>query len=113
MSVTSTPGVTCANLCEPLADTRCTRIIASSTTTVTVRLPPEVKDRLDLLAERTRRIRSLLAGEATAGYVAHDLAIIEGIHEGLDDLRAGRVVEHDQVMAEVRSIIEDAEKARQ
>jgi predicted transcriptional regulator len=83
-----------------------------STTTVTVRLPPEVKDRLDLLAERTRRTRSFLAGEAIAGYVAHELAIIEGIREGLDDLHAGRVVPHDQVMDEVRAIIEDAERVK-
>ena len=78
--------------------------------TVTVRLPPEVKHRLDLLAERTRRTRSFLAGEAIAGYVADELAIIESIQGGLDDLRAGRVVPHDQVMEEVRAIIADAER---
>jgi predicted transcriptional regulator len=53
------------------------RIIALSTTTLTVRLSPEVKDRLDLLAERTRRTQSYLAGEAIATYVAHELAVIE------------------------------------
>jgi predicted transcriptional regulator len=83
-----------------------------STTTVTVRLPPEVKDRLDLLAERTRRTRSFLAGQAIADYVAHELAIIEGIQEGLVDVRAGRVTPHDQVMQEVRAIIEDAERSK-
>ena len=83
-----------------------------NTTTLTVRLPAEVKDRLDLLAERTRRTKSFLAGEAIAGYVAHELAIIEGIHEGLDDVRAGRVTPHDQVMEEVRAIIADAKKGR-
>lgn len=83
-----------------------------STTTVTVRLPPEVKDRLDLLAERTRRTRSFLAGEAIAAYVANELAIIEGIHEGLADVRAGRVVSHDQMMEEVRAIIADAERGQ-
>ncbi|MGH6906217.1 MAG: type II toxin-antitoxin system RelB family antitoxin [Geminicoccaceae bacterium] len=81
-----------------------------STTTLTVRLPAEVKDRLDRLAERTRRTKSFLAGEAIAGYVTHELAIIEGIHQGLDDMRAGRVIPHDQVMKEVRAIIEDAER---
>lgn len=83
-----------------------------STTTVTVRLPLEVKDRLDLLAERTRRTRSFLAGEAIAAYVANELAIIEGIHEGLADVRAGRVVSHDQMMEEVRAIIADAERGQ-
>ena len=83
-----------------------------SSTTLTVRLPPEVKDRLDLLAERTRRTRSFLAGEAIAGYVAHELAIIEGIHEGLEDVRAGRIIPHDQVMEEIRAIIDAADKDR-
>ena len=83
-----------------------------STTTLTVRLPAEVKDRLDRLAERTRRTKSFLAGEAIAGYVAHELVMIEGIHEGLDDVRAGRTTPHDQVMEEVRAIIEEAQKDR-
>lgn len=81
-----------------------------STATVTVRLPLEIKERLDLLAERTRRPRSSLVGEAIAGYVAHELSIIEGIHEGLSDLRAGRTAPHDRVMEEVWAIIEDAER---
>jgi predicted transcriptional regulator len=78
--------------------------------TVTVRLSPEIKHRLDLLAERTRQTRSFPAGEAIAGYVAHELATIESIRAGLGDLRAGRVVPHDQVMEEVRAIIADAER---
>jgi predicted transcriptional regulator len=96
-------------LCNP--HTAC-EVYTLNTTTLTVRLPAEVKDRLDLLAERTRRTKSFLAGEAIAGYVAHELAIIEGIHEGLDDVRAGRVTPHDQVMEEVRAIIADAKKGR-
>ena len=83
-----------------------------STTTLTVRLPAEVKHRLDLLAERTRRTRSFLAGEAIAGYVAHELAVIEGIHEGLEDVRAGRITPHDRVMEEICAIIDAAEKDR-
>jgi predicted transcriptional regulator len=83
-----------------------------STATLTVRLPAEVKHRLNLLAERTGRTRSCLAGEAIAGYVAHELAIIEGIHEGLEDVRSGRVTPHDQVMEEIRAIIDAADKDR-
>lgn len=83
-----------------------------STTTLTVRLPSDVKDRLDRLAERTQRPKSFLAAEAIAGYVTHELAMIEGIHEGLDDVRAGRIAPHDEVMEEVRAIIEDAERAQ-
>ena len=42
----------------------------SAGTTLTVRLSPEVKDRLGELAARTRRTKSFLAGEAIADYVA-------------------------------------------
>ena len=84
-----------------------------TTTTLTVDLPPEVKDRLDRLAERTRRNRSLIAGEAIADYVRRELAIIDDIEEGRAEVRAGRTVPHDQVMDEIRALIEEAERSRQ
>jgi predicted transcriptional regulator len=83
-----------------------------TTTTLTVDLPPEVKDRLDRLAERTRRNRSLIAGEAIADYVRRELAIIDDIEEGRAEVRAGRTVPHDQVMDEIRALIEEAERSR-
>jgi predicted transcriptional regulator len=83
-----------------------------TTTTLTVDLPPEVKDRLDRLAERTRRNRSLIAGEAIADYVRRELAIIDDIEEARAEVRAGRIVPHDQVMDEVRAIIEEAERSQ-
>jgi predicted transcriptional regulator len=81
--------------------------------TLTLRLPAELKDRLGLLAEKTKRTRSFLAGEALADYVERELAIIEGIHRGLDDMRAGRVVPHEEVMKEIWGIIDAAAKGRQ
>jgi predicted transcriptional regulator len=83
-----------------------------TTTPLTVDLPDEVKDRLDRLAERTRRNRSLIAGEAIADYVRRELAIIDDIEEARAEVRAGRIVPHDQVMDEVRAIIEEAERSR-
>jgi predicted transcriptional regulator len=79
-----------------------------TTTPLTVDLPDEVKDRLDRLAERTRRNRSLIAGEAIADYVRRELAIIDDIEEARAEVRAGRIVPHDQVMDEIRAIIEEA-----
>lgn len=80
-------------------------------TTLTVRLTPEIKDRLGTLAERTRRTKSFLAGEAIAGYVERELEIIAGIERGLDDMRAGRVVPHDEAMRGIRNIIQNAQKS--
>ena len=81
-------------------------------TTLTVRLPPELKDRLGELTERTRRTKSFLAGEAISGYVERELEIVAGIEHGLDDMKAGRVVPHEDVMADIDATIKKA-KTRQ
>ncbi len=83
-----------------------------TSTTLTVRLPPELKDRLGRLAERTRRTKSFLAGEAIAGYVARELEIVAGIERGLDDMKAGRVVPHEDVMADIDATIKKAKRKR-
>jgi predicted transcriptional regulator len=76
--------------------------------TLTVRLSAEIKDQLGELAGRTRRTRSFLAAEAIADYVERELAITEKIERGRADLRAGRVVPHEDVSREAREIIEAA-----
>jgi predicted transcriptional regulator len=76
-----------------------------SNTTLTIRLPPGVKDRLGQLAESTQRSEASLAGEAIAEYVARELAIVEKIKQGLEDVRAGRVVPHDEAMQQIRATI--------
>lgn len=80
-------------------------------TTLTVRIPPELKERLGELAERTHRTRSFLAGEAIAGYVERELDIIAGIERGVEDMKAGRVVPHDEAMARLRRTIRKARNA--
>ena len=83
-----------------------------ASTTLTVRLPPELKDRLGKLAERTRRTKSFLAEEAIAGYVERELEIVSGIERGLDDMKAGRVVPHEDVMADIDATIKRAKTKR-
>ncbi|MCH7544275.1 MAG: CopG family ribbon-helix-helix protein [Proteobacteria bacterium] len=83
-----------------------------ASTTLTVRLAPELKDRLGKLAERTRRTKSFLAGEAIAGYVERELEIVSGIERGLDDMKAGRVVSHEDVMADIDATIKKAKTKR-
>ncbi len=83
-----------------------------SSTTLTVRLSPETKERLSRLAGHSRRTRSFLAAEAIIDFVERELAIIEGIERGRDDVRAGRVVPHDEVVLDARAIVEDARAKR-
>ena len=83
-----------------------------ASTTMTIRVRPDVKDKLDRLALGTQRSKSFLAGEAVAAYVERELEIIEGIHAGLADVEAGRTVSHDEAMAEVYAVINSANLAK-
>lgn len=83
-----------------------------ASTTMTIRLPEEVKEKLGRLAQDTRRSRSFLAAEAVAAYVDRELAIIEGIQRGLADVAAGRVTEHDAAMTQVDAAIAEARERK-
>lgn len=80
----------------------------ATSTTMTIRLDAQVKAKLGRLAEGTRRSRSFLAAEAVEAYVNRELAIIEGIERGLEDVDAGRTVSHEDAMASLHQAIEDA-----
>lgn len=80
--------------------------------TMTIRVPTEVRDKLGRLAQDTRRSRSYLAAEAVAAYVERELAIVEGIKQGLADVAAGRVTPHEEVMAQLHAIIDEAQRKR-
>jgi len=84
----------------------------TASTTMTIRVPSDVKEKLAQLAHDTRRSKSYLAAEAVSAYVDRELEIIEGIHRGRADVEAGRVVSHAQVMAEARQIMADAKKVQ-
>jgi len=79
----------------------------AASTTMTIRVSPDVKAKLDRIAADTRRSKSFLAGEAVSAYVDRELEIIEGIKRGLADGEAGRVVPHAQATAEARELISE------
>lgn len=80
----------------------------SSSATMTIRVSTETKRKLERLAADTRRSKSFLAAEAVSAYVERELAIIDGVQRGLADVEAGRVVPHDDAMAEVQAVIDAA-----
>ena len=84
----------------------------NSSTTMTIRVSAELKEKLGRLARGTRRSRAFLAAEAVSAYVERELEIIEGIQRGLVDVAAGRTLPHEQVMAEARQIVRDARAAQ-
>jgi predicted transcriptional regulator len=81
-------------------------------TTLKIRLSPEVDERLGRLAERTRRAKSVLADEVITDFVKRELETVEAIERGLEDIKAGRVVPHEQAMREVRATIGQTVKAK-
>lgn len=74
----------------------------TSSTTMTIRLDPQLKARLGKLAGETRRSQSFLAAEAVETYVNRELAILEGIERGIADVEAGRTVNHEDAMTSMR-----------
>ena len=83
-----------------------------TSTTMTIRVPQDVRDKLDRISKATRRSRSYLSAEAVTAYVERELEVIEGIQRGLADVAAGRVVPHDEAMAEIFAVIDEAKRTR-
>ncbi len=67
------------------------------TTTLSVRIDPETKKRLDVLARRARRSKSFLASEAICAFVEAESWQLDEIEAGLRELDEGRGVPHKKV----------------
>jgi predicted transcriptional regulator len=83
-----------------------------ASTTLTVRLTAEVTQQLGHLAKTTHRAKSLLAAEAIAAYVAREADIVDRVENGLKDMRAGRLVPHDQAIAALEATVAAAERRK-
>jgi predicted transcriptional regulator len=72
-----------------------------ATVLVSVRIESSIKERLDSLAETIGQSRNALFGAAIARYLDEQEAALSDIKEGLDDLDAGRVVPHEDVVRQL------------
>jgi predicted transcriptional regulator len=73
-------------------------------TTMTVRISPELNDRLATLARERKRSKSDLASEAIAAFVDVDVWQVARIKESLDEARSGAPgVLHEDVVRWVES----------
>ena len=80
---------------------------------MTVRLTPEVREKLEALARDTKRSKSYLASEAIASYVERNGWQIEEIRRGLQEAQSGAPgVPHAEVERWVRSWDTDHERPR-
>ena len=69
------------------------------TTTVTVRLPNELREKLDALARSMRRSRSFLASEAIAEYVDLNAWQVAEIEKAVGEADAGDFADETEVAA--------------
>ena len=80
---------------------------------MTVRLTPEVSEKLEALARDTKRSKAYLASEAIASYVDRNAWQIEEIKKGLAEARSGTPgVPHEEVEEWVRSWDTEHERPR-
>ena len=68
-----------------------------STTTLTVRVRPEIAQRLGSLAQATKRTKSYLAAEAIEEYLAIQEWHVQAILDGIEEADRGEGVDLDEV----------------
>ncbi len=66
--------------------------------TVGARISPKLDASLERLAHLTGRPKSWHLCEAIQSYVANEEEFIAAVKEGLADMRAGRIVDHEKVV---------------
>ena len=69
-----------------------------TSTTMTVRLAPEIKFRLDTLAELTHRSKSYLASEAINEYLKIQEWQLTEIKKGILEADNGQLVAHENIL---------------
>jgi predicted transcriptional regulator len=72
---------------------------------IRIRVPAELKDRLDSLARTTKRSRNELTADALRRLMDQDESEIDHIRKALEEARSptARVVPHEQAMAWIHS----------
>ena len=73
---------------------------------IEARIPADLNDALARLASARRKRKATLVREALAAYVQSEQEFAAAVEEGRADVRAGRVVDHADVMREISQILE-------
>lgn len=72
-------------------------------TTITIRVDRSVKERLEAVAQRTKRSKSFIAGEAIEEYLAVQEWQDARIQEALAAVERGEVIAHEDIVEWVKS----------
>ncbi len=71
----------------------------SQTTTMTIRLQPEIKSRLDKLSVTTHRSKSFLAAEAVREFIEVNEWQIEEVQKAVNEAEAGDFASDQEISA--------------
>lgn len=67
--------------------------------TISLRLPAGIKQRIEHLAQATRRSKTFVIEEAITNYLDLNEWQVESILEGLKEVKAGQTTSHETVLA--------------
>jgi len=82
----------------------------SGSVTITARIPGKLAKRLEAYAKAARRTRSWVVQDILDRYVDDELAFVEAVNVGLQELDAGQSVAHDEVFRKLREKSADRRK---
>ena len=71
--------------------------------TLSIRIDPKTKKRLDALSRRSKRSKSFLAAEAIAAYVDSEEWQLGEVQAGIAELDSGQEVSHEKVAKWLKS----------
>lgn len=74
----------------------------STMSDITIHLDPETDAALDEIATAMKRDRADVAADLLAGIAGREADIIAKIKRGLEDVREGRTISHEDAMARLR-----------
>lgn len=81
--------------------------------TISARIPEDLSQQINVLAQALRRNRSWVIEEAIRGYIASEKQFVEAVEEGIREMEAGNVVPHETVMKEIDDLLATYPDSRQ
>ena len=82
----------------------------AKTDVLSVRLTPQMREKLEFIAESTQRSVSVLGSQAVQRFIEDEAEIVKKVQEAQAEAKAGRVISHDEAMRSMKAAI--AEGAR-
>ncbi len=72
---------------------------------MTISITPMIEEKLNLVASLTNSDRNTVLKNLISASLDEKLKRLAAIQEGLDDIEAGRTVDHEEAMREIRAEI--------